>query len=126
MLQGLKGDYYAFNESSSGVNTKVAKNTLIGFDVHFSAYGTSAIQISDGMAGVEFNNIGTRKLNNFTTAGSFGNGSANASVEVIQFGGYSYLGADQPKLGFNTTSNRFEITDLHTAERIQNKSKLSF
>ena len=115
-------DYYAFNESSSGVNTKVAKNTLIGFDVHFSAYGTSAIQISDGMAGVEFNNIGTRKLNNFTTAGSFGNGSANASVEVIQFGGYSYLGADQPKLVFNTTSNRFEITDLHTAERKQNKS----
>ncbi len=115
-------DYYKFNESSSGVSTKVAKNTLVGFDVHFSAYGTSCIQICDGIAGVEFNNIGTRKLNNLTSAPFFANASANSSVDVIKFGGYSYLGADQPKLAFNTTSNRFEFTDLHSAERIQNDS----
>lgn len=115
-------DYYKVNESSSGVSTKIAKNTLAGFDCHFSAYGTCAIQISDGTVLQDFNNIGTRKVYNLTTATHFGNGSANASTEVIKYGGYSYLGADQPKLVFNTTTNKFEITDLHTAERIQNEA----
>lgn len=115
-------DYFAYNNGSSASNTQpIKKNTLLGYDVHFSAYGTSAMQIADGNILYSYDNIGFRKVYNINTITDFTNASANASVDIVGYSPFSYIGADEPKLEFNNTTNRFEWSNLHTSERIQNK-----
>ena len=111
-------DYFTFNNGSlngSLAPTRIEPNTLIGYDVHFSAYGTSAICITDGYAEADYDALTTYALYEKDM-------NASRLIPVSRYAQQSYLGADNPLLNFNNISSRFEWSQLHTAERIGNKS----
>jgi hypothetical protein len=72
----------------------------IGYDYHFNAYGNAAIVLNNG----------------YTRAGYYGH-QQKVAWDISRG---CYLGADNPVLNFNTVNNRFEFSNLHTAEKIGN------
>ena len=118
-------DYFYYNNGSNQIgafvgHNNIRKHTMVGADVHFSAYGTSCIGLWDGMSNQEFNNIGELRLYNASSTGT--NATTGASFKVQLGGGLTYLGADAPTLNYNSTKGRFEWTQLHTSERVNNNN----
>ncbi len=104
-------DYYvAFvTEPIGGVNASyfleqvpsvIGVGTRIGYDYHFSAYGNAAIMPSAGYFPLQY-------------YGQQGFQSASLSR-------HCYIGADNPLFNFNSVENRFEISNLHKAEKVGN------
>tara|TARA_R100000231_G_scaffold67105_1_gene53829 strand:- start:35 stop:2926 length:2892 start_codon:yes stop_codon:yes gene_type:complete len=75
-------------------------DTKIGYDYHFSAYGNSAIMLSNGFNPLQYY------------------GQINYELgELIR---QVYLGANNALFNFDTTESRFEISNLHAAEKVGN------
>ena len=50
----------------------------------------------------------------------FRQGLTEVNIPNFQYVNKIYLGSDDPLVEYNTTTNRFEISNLHTPERVQN------
>ena len=72
----------------------------IGYDYHFIGYGNAAIIPSTGYHPLQY----------------YGH-QAFQGADYIR---HSYIGADNPLFNFDTIENRFELSDLHTAEKVGN------
>ena len=90
----------------------ILQNTNLGWDINFNSYGNSCIGLTDGWC--------TNMYNESEIANMLPTAFANASVKASNYSQKIYLGANEPALSYNTESTRFEITNLHTAERVQN------
>jgi len=84
----------------------------IGYDKHFSAYGNSAIGLWNG----HVDDLGTDKTFNseHKIQTDFGNPAGENPVELLR---QIYIGSNEPLFNFDTTKSRFEISQLHCAER---------
>jgi len=95
LIGGIPKNYFDFQ------NPKVlAVGTRIGYDYHFSAYGNAAIMPSSG----------------YFPLGYYGQ-QGGQSASLIR---NTYIGADNPLFNFNSVENRFEISNLHTPEKVGN------
>ena len=101
------------NNDDSNPRGTVSYITNIGWDTHFNAYGNAVMGLMDGWA---------RDMYHEEALGDMLPTGYNASqVEASKYSQKIYLGANEPKLSFNNISQRFEWSDLHTAERVQNR-----
>jgi len=99
-----------------------AKGRRFGFDYHFSSYGNSVIQLTNG----NVNTLGSTYTE--ATVGyavwdkqyRFSQATAERlyNLDKYQFG--QYVGADSPVINYDTDQQRFQISGLHTAEVIGN------
>lgn len=99
--------------------TKIDSETAIGWDSHFLSYGNVVMGLTSGWAS-EYANLEPaealyQKNVSLPTGYNPTQISSHARVQKV------YLGANEPLIEYNTTSNRFEISNLHTAERVQNR-----
>jgi len=85
-----------FGEQGGAIKT----NTKIGYDYHFSAYGNSAIMLSSGFSPLQY----------------YGQIQYQQATDIRQV----YLGADNILLNFDTVQSRFELSNLHSAEKVGN------
>ena len=105
----------------------IQKTRSLGFDHHFSAFGTASIMLTNGLAGPygsQFN-ASNASNNNFTSwqdrALQEGEGPYLTSVvwnkfETDKLNNEILIGANDPALDFNSDQSRFEFTKLHTPE----------
>jgi hypothetical protein len=103
--------YFDLNNASTG---KIDNGTYFGADVHFNAYGNNIIGLCDGYLQKSYNASTFYEVNPL-----FENPTGN--IRVCDYVNKIYLGADEPLLEYNTVSGRFQISQLHTAERVQNR-----
>ena len=130
---GLATPFYA---GGVVINEPVA----IGFDSHFNAYGTCAMLLYNGLAGMYGNNYSGPSEANMKSFSSYmdrgdadgepnitavaGPPGLNVNVGQATTVGFTsnylineiYVGADNPALSFNASQSRFEFQRLHTAE----------
>ena len=106
--------------AGSTTSTKIKLNTNMGYDAHFNAFGNAFIGLNTGWCSEMYHEI--EKLGAYPTLyySKLSPQTTNASLRTDHFQQEIYLGADQPVCSFNTTTNRFEIAQLHTPEFIQN------
>jgi len=98
----------------------ISSGTKIGWDSHFLSYGNVCVGLNAGWS-KEYARLspadGLYQTNQqHPTAYDTTEIESNARIQKI------YLGANEPLIEYNTTSNRFEISNLHTSERVQNRS----
>tara|TARA_R110000765_G_scaffold18095_2_gene48781 strand:- start:1719 stop:5381 length:3663 start_codon:yes stop_codon:yes gene_type:complete len=103
--------YFDLNNASTG---KIDNGTYFGSDIHFNAYGNNIIGLTDGYLQQSYNGSSLYEVNPL-----FENPTGN--IRVCDYVNKIYLGADEPLLEFNPISNKFQISQLHTAERVQNR-----
>ncbi len=103
--------YFSLNRSSAS-NT-IEGDTAIGWDNHFNAYGNVFIGLTDGYL--------TDMYNQYQDLKQYPTGYNTEMITSNKFTNRIYLGALEPSIDFNASSRRFEIKDLHTSERIQNR-----
>jgi hypothetical protein len=114
----IPNNLWGLNRNGSLTNTKLIRARM-GWDVHFNSYGNVCIGLTDGYvdkARKENATADTIEIRRQLPTG-FKTSDEDSYLYVQKI----YLGANEPKLEYNNTSNRFEISDLHTAERIQNR-----
>lgn len=109
----IPNNLWALNRNGSSSNTKLLRARM-GWDVHFNSYGNVCIGLTDGYVDKAKNTAEVRRQ--LPTGFKTSDEDSYLYVQKI------YLGANEPKLEYNNTSNRFEISDLHTTERIQNRN----
>ena len=97
-IGGIQASYC----DQAGVPRVLSNNTKIGFDYHFNAYGNAAIMLHNG----------------YNYAPYYGD--ATGSPEGGYINGQTYVGANNPLLNFDSVQNRFEFSNLHTAEKVGN------
>ena len=85
-----------FQEQGNVIN----ENTKIGYDYHFTGYGNTAIMLSSGFHPLQL----------------YGHQRATQGLFISQV----YVGANNALFNFNTTESRFEISNLHSAEKVGN------
>ncbi len=78
----------------------IDEDTKLGYDYHFNAYGNAAIMLSSGYAPIQY----------------YGQ-QAFTGADFIRS---VYLGSNNPAFLFNSQASRFEIENLHTAEKVGN------
>ena len=86
-----------------------------GFDYHFSAYANPCMILTSG----QVDSFGTIGKEGWVNQDYYPNGQG-ALTNGLNQGVYSrriYLGADGPLMGFNPNTSRFELSNLHVAER---------
>jgi len=96
LIGGIPDEYFTIGPDI----TQLKISTKIGYDYHFSAYGNAAIMLHSGYNPLQY--FGHQ---------AFMNGKYIENV---------YVGADNPLFNFDTVENRFEFTNLHTAEKTGN------
>ena len=87
--------------------------TRFGWDASFNSYANLSVGLLSGWG---YNPADSNSFN-------FQLPTAYSTTQLASYL-YSrklYMGANDPKLEYNTTSNRFEISKLHTSERVQNR-----
>ena len=100
--------------NGSTLNYKInSGNWILGWDCHFNSYGNVCIGLLDGWAnkGWEPAQVVNMLPTQFNTQ----------EIQSSKYSQQIYLGANEPLIEYNTTSNRFEISNLHTPERVQNR-----
>jgi len=89
----------AFYYNVDGADRNILNNTKIGYDYHFNAYGNAAIMLNNGYSNKQY-------------------------YPGYDFQGHlldiTYSGATSPLMNFDTVENRFELSGLHTPERVGN------
>ena len=95
LIGGVNASYFDFQDPKA-----LAVGTRIGYDYHFNAYGNAAIMPSSG----------------YFPLGFYGQ-QGGQSASLIR---NTYIGADNPLFNFNSIENRFEISNLHTPEKVGN------
>lgn len=78
----------------------ISANTKIGYDYHFNAYGNSAIMLHNGFNYLQY----------------YGQIEYDEGPLIKQM----YLGANNTLLNFDGVQNRFEISNLHSPEKVGN------
>lgn len=107
----------------------------IGFDFHASAYSTAIITPFSGYFNTDISVAATQnegkndtdiiylyptQINHIR--------SAKTSTNMTDFNPYmtmSYIGANNPAINYNTTTNRFELSRFHTGNNTGNKATAS-
>ena len=108
----IPNPYFLLNDGTTN-GSNIKKNTQIGVDAHFMAYGNVCYGL---LSGWNRNPPDTNSFNyQLPTAYS------TAEIETYLFQQKLYMGANEPLLEYNTTSNKFEFSQLHTSERVQNR-----
>ena len=79
---------------------RINSGTKIGYDYHFSAYGNTAIMLSSGFSPLQY----------------YGQIQYEQGQDIRQV----YLGADNTLLNFDNVQSRFELSNLHAAEKVGN------
>jgi hypothetical protein len=79
---------------------RINASTKIGYDYHFTGYGNSAIMLSSGFHPLQY----------------YGQIQYQQADDIRQV----YLGADNTLLNFDTVQSRFELSNLHAAEKVGN------
>ena len=111
----IPNPYFALN-NGFGTTKVINQNTNMGWDIHFNAYGNAQISLFDGYLNRNYNESGFNTM----LPGFNGSGSITPDIPNYQYVNKIYLGSDNPLVEYNTISNRFEISNLHTPERVQN------
>tara|TARA_R110000737_G_scaffold63849_1_gene91530 strand:+ start:205 stop:3924 length:3720 start_codon:yes stop_codon:yes gene_type:complete len=114
----IPNPYFSLN-NGLGTSKIISEQTNIGWDIHFNAYGNAHIGLFDGYLNRNYNESG------FNTMNPGFNGSSNTpedtpNIQNFQYVNKIYLGSDDPLVEYNNITNRFEISNLHTPERVQN------
>jgi hypothetical protein len=112
---------------------KINAGRRIGFDFHATAYGTAIITPYSGYDNVD---IGTKAAQNDGKGASDvvktytdtiqhlrALGSSTFTFDMSPYQTMTYIGANNPLLSYNTVSNRFEFSRLHTSNNLGNKFK---
>jgi len=94
-IGGIPSQYFG-----EQVGSRINANTKIGYDYHFNAYGNAAIMLSSGFSPLQY----------------YGQIEYSQADDIRQV----YLGADNALLNFDNVQNRFEISNLHAAEKVGN------
>ena len=128
---------FQHNSSTSGGGTDILKDTRIGWDTHFTAYGTCCVALCDGYVKTPIGKAGydnpywtggvntmwgngiTSLPNTLPPNGATGVSPLNIEKKVRK----RYVGANEPLVSFDNVSNRFTISQLHTPEFIGNKDQ---
>jgi len=118
--------YFKWNDyPGSALNgSMLNNNTRFGWDITFGAYGNAHIGLMDGWTDVQYHDqsLSNQNPTAYFTPGTVGTTQPNLNPQIVT-SAYSqkiYLGAQEPLLNYNNISNKFEISQLHTAERVQN------
>ena len=106
----IPNPYFDLNNASYG---KIDSGTWFGWDVNFNAFGNNIIGLTDGYLRNNFNKTSFNEMNPL-----FLNAS---SIRTYKYVNKIYLGADQPQIEYNNITQRFQISNLHTGERVQNR-----
>ena len=101
-----------FNDNNASKN-KISEFTRVGWDTHFNSYGNATIGLLDGWKRRMFHE--SEFLEMLPT------GYNPDEINTALYSQKIYLGADEPLMEYNTISNRFELSQLHSAERVQNR-----
>jgi hypothetical protein len=112
---------------------KILRGRRLGFDFHATAYGTAIITPYSGYDNVD---IGTKAAFNegkgagdtvHTFTDTIQNinplDSTTETTDLTPYQTMIYMGANNPLVSYNTTSNRFELSRLHTSNNLGNKFK---
>ena len=105
--------FFALNFGGAPFDS-IASDTNFGADVHFNAYGNNIIGLTDGYLQKSYNASTSYEVNPL-----FENSTGN--IRVCDYVNKIYLGADEPLFQYNNISGRFDLSQLHTAERVQNR-----
>jgi hypothetical protein len=110
----------------------IEQGRRIGYDFHCSAYSTAIITPYSGYGNTD---IGVRAAqNDGKTAGDLifayptqinhirSTGTSTNMTDLNPYMTMSYIGANNPAIDYNTTTNRFELKRFHTANNIGNKA----
>ena len=112
-----------FGNINSRANTGIIENRSIGFDLHFNAYGTSAIMLYSGIL-----NANKDKSEEYSVV-SVGEGFQNTTFEATKKNATNsplwptniakwirqrYVGANSPLVSFDADGERFNFQQLHT------------
>jgi len=114
------------SNDGTGTSSTIEINTNIGFDTHFNSFGNVCIGMTTGWCYEMYHEIEKLQAlpalyyNGDNGASPTPVGITNNPIYTSDFIQEIYLGADQPVCSFNTTTNRFEIAQLHTPEFVQN------
>ena len=89
-----------------------------GFDYHFTAYGNPCMMLTTG----QIDDLGTqgrtgRFVQRYVANDVATTNAGHFQINQAYYDRKIYLGADEPTMGFNTDTQRFELSDLHTSER---------
>jgi hypothetical protein len=101
------------DESTNG--SVIVRETMMGWDTHFSSYGNVCQGLTSGWTRQGFGN--TYEGINVQLPTGYGTNE----LKSFKYQQQIYMGANEPLIEYNNTSNRFEISNLHTAERVQNR-----
>lgn len=96
-IGGIPDSY--FNEQKNSANV-INKNTKIGYDYHFNAFGNAAIALSSGFHPLQY----------------YGQQEFTDGKHIRQV----YCGANNCLFNFNSTESRFELSNLHSPEKVGN------
>ena len=96
-IGGIPDSYFSEQlRSTDTINT----NTPLGYDYHFNAFGNAAIALSSGFHPLQY----------------YGQQEYSDGQDIRQV----YCGANNCLFNFNTTESRFEISNLHSPEKVGN------
>ena len=98
LIGGVSASY--FSASHAATPGQIAVGTRIGYDYHFTAYGNAAIIPSSGYFPLSY----------------YGKQGCQSASLIRN----TYVGANNPLFNFNSVENRFEISNLHTPEKVGN------
>ena len=101
--------------AGTGTGNTIFQRTLMGWDCHFTSYGNVCQGLTSGW---------TRQGGSATYEGinvQLPTGYGTEELQSFKYQQQIYLGANEPLMEYNNTSNRFELSNLHTAERVQNR-----
>ena len=90
-------DSYLREQSSGG---SIGVGTKIGYDYHFNAYGNSSIMLHNGFNYLQY----------------YGQIRYDEGQSIRQ----AYVGANNTLFNFDNVTSRFEISNLHSAEKVGN------
>jgi hypothetical protein len=103
--------YFLTNDGT--FSGSIIERTRMGWDSSFNSYGNVSVGLLSGWG---YNPSGANSFNyQLPTAYN------TTQLPTYLYSRKLYMGANDPKIEYNTTSNRFEISKLHTSERVQNR-----
>jgi hypothetical protein len=122
-------NYEDYTEDGDGVATRghISRGITrtIGFDCHFSAYGTSCINLyaghlSGSVTDITKSTVAEQSVPIGTQAVDAMGGRQADIRPLYQYLSQRYLGAENPQLSFDPQSSKFNFQELHTPERVGN------
>ena len=115
-----------------GTTASINQGRKIGFDFHSTAYSTAIITPYSGYGNTDIGVTATQNdgtdANDVTYAYPTqinhirSTGTQTNMTDLNPYMTMSYIGANNPAINYNTTTNRFELSRFHTGNNIGNKA----